>query len=656
MSSCKGIAYFSLFFLLAIGWTISTAYAQEDEEDKKEVTTLKPMVVTARPIIEGNQTDDYGSVKTIITEDQLEDLNAQDLETALRQTPGINISRFNPVGSFGGGEGGGIFMRGMGSSRPGAEIKSLVDGAPVFMSVWNHPLLDLLSIDSAHTIEMFESPQPQNFGNAFGVINIVPKRKRSEGYLTKGEVSTGSFDTHIAKAEHGGNTSGWDYYIGGGFRESNGHRDHSEGELKNVYGRIGRQLSQNWDLTLFNLWNENFADDPGKEDADPSEREGRYETRVNVTTMTLSNEYEPASGEIKFYRSCGEGNWLGQSTETAGVTEDLFNNFLFYGVKAKETLQIKKGGELRLGADWDYTEGDYTKEFSDGSTVEWPGDHIDILSPYAAFNWKLGPQDGLHWTPSVGVRYYEHSNFNSEWSPHAGLIAAFGPAELHVGYSRGIIYPGLDVQVMSEAEWPELGQSWKDLDPEKMDHYEAGLSYKFSNHLESDIIFFYDDGQDRYVIAPPPPFPPKYANVENYTIKGTEATLNWQAFKSMELFAGVTLLDTDPSDLPYAPDTTINCGTNWRFLERFKLSLDGSYVSSMHVSPKVRVLNSENSDKIDSYYLINGKLSYAFNLFTPTYQGKIFVAGENLTDEEYEYQPGYPMPGINFMVGLQLEL
>jgi iron complex outermembrane receptor protein len=70
----------------------------------------------------------------------------------------------------------------------------------------------------------------------------------------------------------------------------------------------------------------------------------------------------------------------------------------------------------------------------------------------------------------------------------------------------------------------------------------------------------------------------------------------------------------------------------------------------------VRILDTENDNTVDSYYLINGKFSYAFDLFAPTYRGEIYVAGENLTDADYEYQDGYPMPGINFMVGLQLEL
>ena len=110
-----------LLFLITGGLSVSPVIAQGEEQPLK---TLDPIYVTDRPIIEGNRTDDYGSMKTVITEQQVEDLNAQDIETALRQAPGVNMSRFNPVGSFGGAEGGGIFIRGMGSSRPGAEIKT----------------------------------------------------------------------------------------------------------------------------------------------------------------------------------------------------------------------------------------------------------------------------------------------------------------------------------------------------------------------------------------------------------------------------------------------------------------------------------------------------------------------------------------------------
>ena len=161
------------------------------------------------------------------------------------------------------------------------------------------------------------------------------------------------------------------------------------------------------------------------EGADPSESEGRYENQGLVDhrhpLTPVSSRFRARS---KLYRSAGEGDWLDQPTGTVGVTEDLFNDFLFYGVKAKETLHIAGRGEVLVGVDWDYTEGDYTQEFSDGSTDAWDGDHFDILSPYLAMNWRLGPEDGLNCTPSVGARYYEHSNSTASgpltpgcWSP-----------------------------------------------------------------------------------------------------------------------------------------------------------------------------------------------------------------------------------------------
>ncbi len=87
----------------------------------------------------------------------------------------------------------------------------------------------------------------------------------------------------------------------------------------------------------------------------------------------------------------------------------------------------------------------------------------------------------------------------------------------------------------------------------------------------ADLTFFYDNGKDRYVIVPPPP---AYENVEKYQIKGVEATLTLQPLKNLALFGGVTYLESDPSDLPYAPEFTASAGLNWPFLKHFKLSLD----------------------------------------------------------------------------------
>ncbi|MEE4357523.1 MAG: TonB-dependent receptor [Desulfococcaceae bacterium] len=627
-------------------------FAEESAQEKKDTLLLDEITVTASPVIEGKALDAFAGQKTVVSEEQIRDLNAQDIGTALRRTPGVNISRYNLIGSFGGGSGGAVFIRGMGSSRPGAEIKTLVDGIPMYMSVWNHPLLDLMSIDSAQSVEVYKSPQPHIFGNAFGVVNIVPRQMETQGYVSKGEIAGGSHSTFIGKAEHGGRQENFDYYLGGGYRKSDGHRDNSDGEIQDLHGRVGYRFSDQWHLSWFSLWNDNYADDPGAEGADISQLQGRYETGAWMNVITLENRSDRAEGHLKLYRNEGEGNWLDQPTDTPGLKEDLFNDFLFYGLKARESFRMWEGGEIVCGFDWDVTEGEYDAKFSDGTRESWDGHDFTIVSPYMAFSQQFGSKDGFYVTPSAGVRYYDHSDFDAQWSPHAGILLGYGDTELHAGYSRGVIYPGLDVVVFSEKVIPALGQSWKDLDAETADHYEIGLRHHFGSLAIADLTLFYNEGKNRYVIVPPPPPPPVYANIEKYRIQGVETALHLYPAENFSLFTGLTWLDTKPSDLPYAPDFTFSAGVNWRFLKVFSLSLDCQYADEMFTDSQARRKDAQNANPADSYFLLNGKLACEFDSGGKL-KGEIYAAGENLTDADYEYQPGYPMPGISAMAGIR---
>jgi outer membrane cobalamin receptor len=643
-----------IFVLFLISMATLPSMAEETTSQK---TRLQDMEVVASPVIEGNAVDRYGSEKTTVSEEQIRDLNAQDVSSALRRTPGVNISRYDMIGSFGGATGGAVFIRGMGASRPGAEIKTLVDGVPMYMSVWNHPLLDLMSIDPANEVEVYKSPQPYLFGNAFGVVNIVPKRQEAPGFDTRAEAAGGSYGTWLTKGEHGGRQGDFDYYLGGGYRTSDGDRDKADGELKDLYGRVGYALGNAWDVSCFTLYNDNYADDPGAEGADPAQRQGRYETRTWLSILTLENHLDTAEGHIKLYRNAGEGDWLDQPTSTSGVREDLFNDFLFYGLKAKETFHLWSAGEIIAGLDWDVTAGQYELEDSDGTRDRWDGHDFKILSPYLAVSQQFGSKDGLYAIPSAGARYYDNSDFDAQWSPHAGLVIGYQKTELHAGYSHGVIYPGLDVVVLSEKIIPMLGSSWKDLDAETVDHYEVGLQQRFGSLATADVTWFYDDGRDRYVIVPPPPPPPVFANVGHYQIQGVETSIKVYPAEDLALFAGLTYLDTDPSNLPYAPEFTFSAGINWRFLRVFHLSLDCQYVDDMFVGELARNSTAHNTNTVDSYFLLNAKLSYDFVVArTLGLDGEIYVAGENLTDTDYEFLPGYPMPGITGMAGVSFKL
>lgn len=43
--------------------------------------------------------------------------------------------------------------------RPGGEISMMIDDILRFSGVWSHPLLDLISVNSAEWIHVYKSPQ-----------------------------------------------------------------------------------------------------------------------------------------------------------------------------------------------------------------------------------------------------------------------------------------------------------------------------------------------------------------------------------------------------------------------------------------------------------------------------------------------------------------
>ena len=95
--------------------------------------------------------------------------------------PGADHLRYNPIGSYGSGDGGAVFVRGQGSGRPGAEITMMVDGIPKFVGVWTHPLLGLLSVDLVHQVDVCKGAQPVLLGNmAFATVDLVPRRRTEE--------------------------------------------------------------------------------------------------------------------------------------------------------------------------------------------------------------------------------------------------------------------------------------------------------------------------------------------------------------------------------------------------------------------------------------------------------------------------------------------
>lgn len=614
------------------------AFAQPVQLDRVEVS--------ASPIMEGSRVDARANRTTVIGADQIEALNAQDLASALRRTPGVTITRYNAVGAFGGGEGGAVLIRGLGSSRPGGEVVTLVDGVPNYNAVFNHPLLDLMSVDAAAHIVVAHRASPVAAGNQFASINLVPPRAESPGVSGDAMLLAGSYGLVGAKVAAGYRDDALNLYVLKSRRQADGHRPDSDGELNSTLLHLGWRPAAGWELRyLFNR-TDNQATDPGPEAGAglPPTRGDVYLTDNQLHALTLSWQGERAAGQLKAYLNSGDADWLRRTTS---ANADSLNDYRLSGVRWRETLALAPG-EFVVGADYDVMRGrSISVPPGAAPTVTFGPKEFTLVSPYAGWSrmWTAGD---WRFTPSVGARAYEHDEFGRASGAEAGLVLQRGAMQWHAAVNRAVKFPGLEVAAFSTVGIPALGQRWRTLRPEKLDQYELGWSGEFAHGTLVELTLFCNEGRDRYVFVPPPPPPFRFVNVERFRTQGAELTATVRPHARVTLFAGISWLNVTPDDLPYAPEWSLAGGLTWRITERLTLNADSSYTAAQYAGSQARAGAARNTERVGAFALVNARLAWKFD------RGEVFIAVENLFDRDYHYRSGYPMSGTGWTLGTRL--
>jgi iron complex outermembrane receptor protein len=158
---------------------------------------------------------------------------------------------------------------------------------------------------------------------------------------------------------------------------------------------------------------------------------------------------------------------------------------------------------------------------------------------------------------------------------------------------------------------------------------------RFSSKLIVDLTWFYDKGEEKIVTSPPPPFPPILTNIGEYKKRGIAGSITAVPVSGLWLFGGFTYLDSAPGDLPYAPEWKFCTWVNYSPVDNFQISIDTQYVDDQYVISRAARSNTVNTDEVDSYLLVNGKISYDFRLSGCDADWQVLLAAENITDTDY---------------------
>jgi iron complex outermembrane receptor protein len=157
--------------------------------------------------------------------------------------------------------------------------------------------------------------------------------------------------------------------------------------------------------------------------------------------------------------------------------------------------------------------------------------------------------------------------------------------------------------------------------------------------------------------------------IGHYEIRGLELTGTVAPLKNLEFFAGATWLTTEAkggdgiesNHMPYTPGFQFQAGAKWTFLDNFRLFADMQQLSNLYQGTFVRsgTFNTPqltSKDKLDNITLFNARVSYRFD-YKPLRlnDSEVFLAVNNIFNQDYGYAKGYPMPGTTFFAGFSMK-
>lgn len=635
---------YSLFatFALAGGLTVSANTPDADSLSMKTPIMIGEVVVTGTR----NQTDirHLSQTVSVVNRNKLEQAMQPSLLPVLtEQVPGLFTTSRSVMGyGVSNGAAGGISLRGL--SGGNARLMVLIDGHPQYAGIFGHPISDAYQTLLADRVEVLRGPASVLYGsNAMGgVVNIVTRKMHEDGISTNLHAGYGSYNTVETELTNRIRKGRFSSVVSGSYNRTDGHRADMGFEQYGGYGRIGYEVTDNWNLRAdVNVTHFN-ASYPGPVSAPLLDGDQRI-TR-GMTSFAVENEYEKTSGALSLFYNWGD-HWINDGyTPSAGESpqDGRFNSFDdMMGISLYQSARFFNGNRVTVGFDWFRYGGKAWTEFVSGEQAGTRRDlinkHEDEFAGYVDFRQDIGS-----WlTLNAGVRIDHHSRVGTEWVPQAGLAFHLPRSiELKASASKGFRYPILREMYMFPPQNP-------DLKPESMWNYEIAFSQRLlDGKLSYGINLFYIDGKNLIMTLPNPNgsgmLNQNSGKIDN---AGVETQVAYRISKSWSVDANYSFLHMK-NPVIAAPEHKLYAGANFT-KGRWSVSTGVQYVAGLYTSV---ITNSHGTEKTEDFVLWNLRGQFRVLKWLD-----IWARGENLLAQRYEINAGYPMPRATVMVGINLK-
>lgn len=572
---------------------------------------------------------------TVVGRDKLtENERVSVLPTLMEQVPGLMLTSRGVLGyGVSGGGSGGMMLRGISSGA--GQVMVLIDGHPQYNGIYGHSISDAYQTMMAERVEVLRGPASLLYGsNAMGgVVNIVTRSMDTDGSRVYVNLGAGSWGTFQSEAGYGMRRGKLRINASAQYSRSDNHRPNMGFEQYGGFAKVQYDLNANWrlfadaDITHFN------ASYPGTVTA-PMLEADQWITRGTVTAG-IENHYKRTSGRLSLYDSFGRHklndgyNALNGSPQTR-----LFrSNDALMGVSWYQSAVLWEGSRLTVGFDYQniYGHAYYTSRET-GEVLETQNkqsgeEHNHEIAGYADIR-----QDIFSWfTAEAGLRYDHHTVTGSEWIPQVGIvIRPLRNGELKLMESKGFRNPTMREMYL----YPP---SNTDLEPEQMWSYEVSWKQRLlSRRLHYGVNLFYIDADNIIQTVNR-----KNVNTGALRNKGAEIELQYHINRHWSINTNHSWLDMR-YPVVSAPKYKGYLGASMRY-GRWSGSAGLMQVCGLYTAV------GENSTTED-FTLLNATVGYAASK-----HARLWIKGENLLAQKYEYMAGMPMPRATFMCGVNVE-
>ena len=618
---------------IIIGATLAGHLTALAETEFTDSIGLSEVVVTGSR----NVTDIRHLPQTVTVVDHLkltENQRTNVLPTLMEQVPGLMVTSRGMMGygvSTGGS--GGMMLRGISSGA--GQVMVLIDGHPQYNGIFGHPIADAYPTMMTERVEVLRGPASMLYGsNAMGgVVNIVTRTSEADGSHGYVNLGAGSWGTLQGEAGYSLRHGKWRATASGQYVRSDNHRPNMGFEQYGGFAKVNYDITPHWNvfadasITHFN------ASYPGTTSA-PMLDADQWITRGAIA-IGIENHYRLTSGRLSIYDNFGRHKIDdGYDALTGSPQTRLFRSSdALLGISWYQSAVLWSGARLTVGFDYQNIYGHaYYTDRQNGNVLETPNKQSGEERNHELAGYVDLRQDLFTWlTAEAGVRYDHHTITGGEWIPQAGIVVRpLRSGELKLMASKGFRNPTMREMYL----YPP---SNTDLKPERMWSYELSWKHRIaSGRLQYGINLFCIDADNIIQTVNR-----QNVNTGELNNKGIEFELQYRINSHWTLNTNHSWLDMRQPVLS-APKYKSHAGVTMSY-GRWRANVGLTEVCGLYTA-------IGDNEHTEAFTLLNTTVSYA--LCHPV---TLWLKGDNLLAQRYEYIDGMPMPKATFMAGLNLE-